>query len=329
MSLDPSVAAVRLAVRQGLADVGDHPVLVACSGGADSLALLAAAVFEARSRPWYVVGVTVDHGLQEGSTQRASQVVAQMAGLGVDETVSVSVSVEARGQGVEAAAREARYAVLEQVAQRFSSQVVVLGHTLDDQAETVLLGLARGSGGRSLQGMRPAFGPFRRPLLDVTRSQTQAACRAQGIDWWEDPHNHDPRYTRSRLRHRVLPVLEKEIGPGVTAALARTAALVRADVSALDAIAATALEEQRRSDGVATDGLAVLPSAVVSRVVRLAALEAGCPPSELTSNHVVAVEELAAGTEGPVRHKQIQLPGHVTAYRDGSTLRFRRTAVSG
>jgi len=329
VSLDPSVAAVRLAVRRSVADVGEHPVLVACSGGADSLALLAAAVFEARSRPWQVVGATVDHGLQEGSAQRAGQVVAQMAALGVDETVSVSVSVEARGQGVEAAAREARYAVLEEVAQRFSSEVVLLGHTLDDQAETVLLGLARGSGGRSLQGMRRRFEAFRRPLLDLRRSQTEAACRAQGIEWWEDPHNHDPRFTRSRLRHRVLPMLEEQIGPGVTAALARTAALVRADVSALDTIAATALEERRGPDGVRTDGLGDLPAAVVSRVVRLAALEAGCPPSELTSGHVVAVEELAASAEGPVRHKQVQLPGHVTAYRDGSTLRFRRTAVSG
>ena len=220
MSLDPAVAAVRNAVRRALADVGREPVLVACSGGADSLALLAATVFEARRHQAHVVGVTVDHGLQDGSAEHAARVVEQMAALGADETVSVRVRVEAGGQGPEAAAREARYAVLEEVAGRFGSGVVLLGHTLDDQAETVLLGLARGSGARSLAGMRRSFPPYRRPLLDVTRAQTTAACAAAGIDVWLDPQNEDARFTRARVRHRVLPVLEQELGPGVAASLA-------------------------------------------------------------------------------------------------------------
>ena len=329
MTLDPSVAAVRLAVRRGVDDVGEQPVLVACSGGADSLALLAATVFEARAAAWQVVGVTVDHRLQPGSTAHAGEVVAQMAGLGVDETASVSVSVESRGRGLEAAAREARYAALEELASRFGSAVVLLGHTEDDQAETVLMGLVRGSGARSLMGMRPRFGPFRRPLLQVTRAQTEAACRALGIRWWDDPHNDDPRFTRSRLRRRVLPVLEEELGPGVAAALARTGDLVRDDVVALQSIAEEALSEHRDGPGLDAVGLAALPRAVTSRVLRAAAQEAGCPASELTREHVLAVQELVVGPEGPVRHKQVQLPGHVTAYREGSTLRFRPTAVSG
>jgi tRNA(Ile)-lysidine synthase len=329
VTLDASVAAVRLAVRRELHDVGDGPVLVACSGGADSLALLEATVFEARTSSSYVVGVTVDHGLQPASDRRAHQVVTQMAGLGVDETVAVSVKVESKGSGVEAAARDARYAVLEEVAERFGSGVVLLGHTLDDQAETVLMGLVRGSGGRSLVGMRPRFGPFRRPLLQVRRSQTEAACRARGIEWWDDPHNHDPRFTRSRLRHRVLPVLEEELGPGVSAALARTADLLRDDVLTLDLLAEEALVRHGTDDGLDITGLEAVPVAVVSRVLRSAAIGVGCPPSELSKEHVDAVEELVRGAEGPVRHKQVQLPGHVTAYRDGSTLRFRRTAVSG
>ena len=117
---------------------------------------------------------------------------------------------------------------------------MLLGHTLDDQAETVLLGLTRGSGGRSLAGMRRAFGVFRRPLLDLTRAQTEPACRAEGIDWWTDPANDDPRFTRSRVRHDVLPLLETELGPGVAATLARTADLLRADVEPLDELAAAA-----------------------------------------------------------------------------------------
>ena len=178
--------------------------------------------------------MTVDHGLQEGSAEHTSRVVAQMAALGVDETASARVSVVAEGRGPEAAAREARYAVLTELAERSGADTVLLGHTLDDQAETVLLGLTHGSGARSLAGMRPAFAPFRRPLLDVTRAQTEAACRAAGIDFWVDPHNGDPRFTRSRVRHTVLPVLEAELGPGVAATLARTAAQLREDADALD-----------------------------------------------------------------------------------------------
>src|SRR5690349_8254097 len=177
---DPAVAATRLAVRRVVA-AGSAPVLVACSGGADSLALLAAAVFEARDQPWPVVGVTVDHALREDSGEVATRVVGQMAELGADETAAIRVEVRAEGQGIEAAARQARYAVLEEIADRFGSTTVLLGHTRDDQAETVLLGLTRGSGARALAGMRRAYGVFHRPFLDLTRAQTEQACVAQGI----------------------------------------------------------------------------------------------------------------------------------------------------
>ncbi len=329
MTLDPALAAVRLAVRRALVDVGDQPVLVACSGGADSLALLAACVFEARSTAWRVVGVTVDHGLQEGSTERAAAVVSQMAALGADETMSVRVRVDAPGVGPEAAAREARYAALGQAAASLDAHVVLLGHTLDDQAETVLLGLTRGSGGRSLSGMRRCYDDYRRPLLDVTRVQTEAACRAEGISWWDDPHNDDPRFLRSRVRRSVLPVLERELGPGVVAALARTADQLRADTEALDDLAEALLDRTRSGTGleVALDASALeaQPPALVSRVLRRAALDAGAPAAELFAVHVAALSGVLHGT---VRG-EVQLPGHLTAYRAGDTLRFRRTAVAG
>ena len=330
MSLDPARAAVRLGVRLSLADDdssggGGGGVVVACSGGADSLALLAATVFEARKIDRRVVGAVVDHGLQAGSAEQTARVVKQMASLGVDETVAMRVTVETDGRGVEAAAREARYAVLEEVAERFGASVVLLGHTLDDQAETVLLGLARGSGGRSIAGMRRAFEMFRRPLLDVSRAQTEAACAADGIEFWTDPHNSDPRFTRSRVRHTVLPLLERELGPGVALTLARTADLLRPDMQALDDLADLAFLEARVGDGLDTAALTEQPEAVRSRVLRLAALAAGSPRSELFHVHVRALDGL---THGRVRG-EVQLPGHVTAVRDGDHLRFRPTEPLG
>ncbi|MFA6298617.1 MAG: tRNA lysidine(34) synthetase TilS [Nocardioides sp.] len=326
MSLDADVAAVRLAVRRrGVMDVGHGTVLVACSGGADSLALLAAAVFETRAGPGRVVGVTVDHGLQDGSAEHTARVVAQMVGLGADETASARVQVEASGQGPEAAAREARYTVLQEMAGHFGAEAVLLGHTLDDQAETVLLGLTRGSGGRSVAGMRPTFDGFRRPLLGIRRSQTEAACRAEGIDFWTDPHNDDPRFTRSRVRHTVLPLLERELGPGVAETLARTAEQLRPDMEALDRLAEAALATYLADGGFDVRAIEELEQAVRTRMLRLAAVHAGCPPGELFAVHVDALERQVWNRDQ--LPKEIQLPGHVTAYRQGDHLRFRRTVV--
>jgi tRNA(Ile)-lysidine synthase len=321
LTLHPAVAAVRLGVRRALADVEPgETVVVACSGGADSLALLAATVFEARKSGWRVVGATVDHGLQEGSAPHADRVVAQMAGLGADETVAVRVTVDPGGRGIEAAAREARYAVLGEVASRLGSRVVLLGHTLDDQAETVLLGLVRGSGGRSIAGMRHGFDEFRRPLLEVTREQTEAACAAEGIEAWEDPHNLDPRFTRARIRHLVLPVLEEQLGPGVAAALARTADSLQADLAALDDAAEACLAAVADSDGLRVAELARQPLAIRTRVLRLAALAAGSPASELFRVHVLAMDDLLCGAGD----RSVDLPGHLRCGRRGDRLVLER-----
>jgi tRNA(Ile)-lysidine synthase len=246
---DPAVAAVRLAVRRTLREIepGDL-VLVACSGGADSLALAGALAFEAARSGHRAGGITVDHGLQEGSDERAADVVRTMAGLGLDPVEAVRVVVGQSG-GPEAAAREARYAALADAAARHRATAVLLGHTLDDQAETVLLGLARGSGARSLAGMAKAAGRYRRPLLDLDRDLIRRACLAMGLAPWDDPHNGDPVFARARIRRDVLPVLEKELGPGVAAALARTARMLRDDADALDAWAERALREAATPSG--------------------------------------------------------------------------------
>lgn len=324
MSLHPSIAAVRRAVRTDFADLAPGArIVVACSGGADSLALLSAVVFTGRSAGWHVIGATVDHGLQAGSAEHADQVVVQMAGLGVDETVRARASVDAPGLGPEAAARRARYAVLEQLAESFGADAVALGHTRDDQAETVLLGLARGSGARSLAGMRRRYDVFRRPLLDVSRDDTVTACQVEGIEVWEDPHNADPAYTRVRVRTRVLPVLEHELGPGIAQALARTADLLRADTEALDRQAVAAYDALAADGAPALEasGLERLDEAVATRVLRLCAVSAGATDGELFAVHVRALADLAAGR----LRGEVQLPGRITAYLDGGTLRFRPT----
>ena len=324
MGPDPAVAACRRGVRAVLEPLDPgRSVIVACSGGADSLALLAATVHEARARALRVLGATVDHGLLAGSDELARRVVEQMAEVGADETIAARVTVEGSGLGVEAAAREARYAVLQEMAERFDAALVLLGHTRDDQAETVLMGLARGSGGRSIAGMRRGFDRFRRPLLDVTRAQTEAACAAEGLEAWQDPFNDDPRFTRARVRSTVLPVLERELGPGVAAALARTADALRDDMELLDRLTDELLEQAvtTPASGVvalAVDVLAGADAALRRRALRRAAVVAGAIDAELFRDHVLALDSLVTDWHG---QKWIDLPGPVRAVRrDGAVV---------
>ena len=321
MTLHPALATVRLPVRAALSGLAEGDVVaVACSGGADSLSLASAAVFEGRKRGLRVVGVTVDHALQPWSAEQAERVVVQLAAIGVDETVTARVTVDTgTGVGPEAAAREARYAVLEEVAARLGARVVLLGHTMDDQAETVLLGLARGSGGRSLQGMRPSFGVFARPLLGVRRADTVTACLVEGLDVWDDPHNSDPGFTRVRVRERVLPVLEAELGPGIAETLARTADQLREDTHLLDDLAQSLLGDAVQEDGLDVEVLATAPPALRHRALHRGALAAGVPASELTRGHVLEVDRLLVDWRG---QRWVDLPGHRRALRRDGLLVF-------
>ena len=310
--LSPVVAAVRNAVRASLAGLapGDL-VLAACSGGPDSLALAAALAFTAPRAGLRAGAVTVDHGLQEGSAGRAADVAATLRGLGLDPVRAVAVSVTGGG-GPEAAARTARYAALEAAAADLGAAAVLLGHTLDDQAETVLLGLARGSGARSLAGMPPRRGIFLRPLLGVRRQATADACAALGLSPWADPHNADRRFARVRVRLDALPALEAALGPGVAEALARTAGQLRDDAEVLEQIVAG-------ERTVAAASLAGLPGAVRSRVLRSAALAAGCPAGALTAAHVTRIDELVTNWHG---QRWIDLPGGVRATRRSGQVLF-------
>jgi tRNA(Ile)-lysidine synthase len=336
MGPHPAVAAIRLAVRRVLHHVLDEValapdglsgspgraplVLAACSGGADSMALATALAFEARKFNIRAGAVTVDHGLQAGSTARALEVAARLRELGLSPVDAVGVTVDGRG-GPEAAARDARYAALDAAAQTHGATAVLLGHTRDDQAETVLLALARGSGTRSLSGMAAVNGRYRRPFLLLDRDTVRTACLAQGIDVWEDPHNADSAYTRSRVRHEALPVLEKSLGKGIVEALARTAQLSRDDADALDQWAATAERDVVDGEGgLDTRRLYALPAAVRRRVLRRAAIGAGAPAGSLFARHIEEADRLVTDWRG---QKPLNLPGGVTAGRRGGRLFFQ------
>ena len=248
-------------------------MLVALSGGPDSLALAAAVAFEAPRAGIAAGAVIVDHGLQPGSDAVAARAAEQAAALGLAPVRVERVEVGADG-GPEGAARAARYAALGRAARQEGATAVLLAHTLDDQAETVLLGLARGAGATSLHGMAPVTGLWRRPLLGIRRATTVQACADAGLDPWNDPHNADPSYTRVRVRARVLPVLEAELGPGVAEALARTAEQLREDDTALDAFAEEVAEDlaDHAEAGLTlpVGALAANPAALRQRLVRFA-----------------------------------------------------------
>ncbi len=309
----PAVAEVRAAVRPALRGSG-QPVLVACSGGADSLALAAAVAFEAPRAGVPAGAVTVDHGLQPGSAERAAATAALLRNVGLAPVSVVAVDVRRAG-GPEAAAREARHAALASAARDHGARVA-LGHTLDDQAETVLLGLGRGSGPRSVAGMveeRTAGGAtWWRPFLGVRRATTRAACAALELPVWDDPWNDDPAYTRVRLRTEVLPLLEDVLGGGVAAALARTAGQLREDLDALDELAAATWTP---GADLRVDDVAGLPAALRRRVLRLWLREAAVP--DLQAVHLGAVDALLVRWRGQGR---VDLPGGAGVVRTSGTL---------
>ncbi|HEX6888330.1 MAG TPA: ATP-binding protein [Candidatus Nanopelagicales bacterium] len=366
-------------------------MLVALSGGPDSLALLAGTVVVGRELGLLVAAVVVDHGLQRGSAQVAARAAEQARILGCEDVRVTRVAVDQGpgSGGPEAAARRARHAeLLRQAGVRAAGDrpipaaqadlpagvgatgageppaaagtVILLGHTRDDQAETVLLGLARGSGTRSLAGMSGRSGLLRRPLLDLPRSvvhaaAAQAAAEDPRLAPWLDPHNRDRAFARGRVRAEAIPALEAALGPGVVEALARSARLARADADALDAWAdqvwadcrldpeaemraaaqgwspAARPGEPRRvaatRPGVwrllwppAPPPVVSLPLAVRTRVVRRFLLAAGCPAGALTAEHV---ERVTALLDRPPGHGEVALPGRRRARREGQALAVR------
>jgi tRNA(Ile)-lysidine synthase len=294
--------------------------LVALSGGPDSLALAAATAFEAPRAGIRAGAVIVDHGLQAGSADAAAHAARQAEALGLAPVIVRTVSV-GRDGGPEAAARSARYAALHDVAAETEARAVLLGHTLDDQAETVLLGLARGSGPASVQGMAQVSGLFRRPLLGIRRSATVAFCADSGLEPWHDPQNDDPAFARVRVRQTVLPTLEGELGPGIAEALARTAEQLREDSEALDHFAAELAEDlaEHSEAGLALPvaALAANPSALRQRLIRLAVFSEFAV--SLSRTHTLEVARLVTDWHG---QGPLDLPG-IRVERHGGLVTFR------
>ena len=314
--MSSSLPAIRGAVRACLEklDAGDK-VVVAVSGGADSLALAYALSMEHKKFALQLQAVTIDHQLQKMSGQQAMEVVSQMNSLGIDcAIVKVSVNIT---EGLEASARKARYEALNELA----ADAIFLGHTHNDQAENVLLGLARGSGTRSLSGMAEVNGKYIRPFLAITREQTESACAEIELTPWNDPHNKDSQFARVRVRTEALPTLEKTIGPGIADALVRSAQLLRDDADALDAWSEqeiTGIDLLNLDCALLLD----LPRAIRTRIIRRAVYTAGAPAGSLSAEHVGAVEALicAWNGQGPAH-----LPGGVKVERFSGRLSLSRT----
>ncbi len=305
-----AVPAVRNAVRAWLEkfEAGDK-ILVAVSGGADSLALAYALSVESEKLAISVVGVTVDHQLQSASSSQAEKVVEQLAKFGLTCAIK-KVTVDIK-EGLEASARKVRYEAINEMAIQENADAVFLGHTKDDQAETVLLGLARGSGTRSLSGMAEHNGIYIRPLLEITRIQNEQFCKEVGLDYWNDPHNQDSQFARVRVRTEALPVLEKSIGPGISDALARSAHLLRDDADALDSWAQSEVTHLNLQD-LDCAHLQALPRAIRTRILRFAIYAAGAPSGSVSADHVSGVEALISAWSG---QGALNLPGGVRVER--------------
>lgn len=305
----------------------DSLVLVACSGGPDSLALASVAAYFGRTQQFRVGAVVVDHQLQDGSADVAARTAATLNAMGLDPVEVRTVSVQQYGVGPEAAARTARYAALDAAASQHGAHSVLLGHTLDDQAEQVLLGLARGSGTRSLAGMPVRRGKYLRPLLGLRRTEIEEICAVEGLDPWQDPSNADPAYLRSRVRQQVMPYLEETLGGAVATSLHRSARILAQDADYLDAVALAEYQKMvpQPDPGSETAGsetavpktvelpqarMRQLAPAIAQRVLALAVVELGGvqPSFERTLAAMALLER--RGSAGP-----IELAGKVSVAR--------------
>jgi len=297
-------------------------VLLAVSGGGDSMCLLHAMYALRRLLRIRLAVVHVDHAQRPESEADARYVRRAAEKLGLACTVYRVGERIARGASPEAWLREQRYRLFEHAADDTGSDLVATAHTANDQAETVLTAALRGGGLEAVAGIPPARDRFVRPMLDVTREETHAACRALRIRPRPDPMNQDRRYLRAALRHDVIPALERATGRGVVEALARTGEGLRGDAELLRLLAEDAAAEVATENGTAWRLHAVrlreLPVPVGSRVVLHVLRALGA--REATRAHVESVLDLATGRPG----RRVDLPGGLVAVRERSSVRLSR-----
>jgi tRNA(Ile)-lysidine synthase len=325
--LSPAMADIRRAIRDAWDQVGltkGSTVAVACSGGADSLALASAALFEGKRADLKVIAAIVNHNLQEGSKEVALKTQGLLTEMGFDLVEVVDVVVQQNSLGMEAAARNSRYEALAEFANKHNAAFTMLGHTLDDQAETVLLGLARGSGAKSMAGMPTlsSDGKYLRPLLKITRKETVSYCEDLGLEYWSDPQNLDTKFSRVKARLKVLPVLEEELGPGIAQALSRTAEILQDDISYLEDQADQAFKEVAKTTNnsvvIDVSGLEKLPKAIANRVIHTSLSLMGAEPAKV---QIDAVMDLVNNWHG---QKPLTLPS-VRVERKGKKIILKST----
>lgn len=315
----PATVAIRAAIRPHLELIpAGEVVLIGCSGGADSMALAVGTKLESTSHR--IIPVVVDHGLQQNSAKVAEETCTLLRSRGFEEIFQARASVMVT-DGLEASARRARYQIFHQALETYGAENFFLAHTQNDQAETVLLGLARGSGTRSLSAMAERNLPFIRPLLGLTRETTEKFCDEQSIKYWQDPHNDDLTFTRVRIRKNVLPIMEKELGPGITSALARSARIFREDADALDLWAEKVFTQSSDPKNFEIETLEKLPIAVRSRVLRMAIYAAGAPSGSISADHLLPIEALVTEWKG---QGEVSLPGGVKVSRISGRLSLSR-----
>jgi tRNA(Ile)-lysidine synthase len=327
---------VAAAVRKALEGLGtpraEEALVVALSGGPDSVALADALARAAAVRGFRVVAAHLDHGLRPGSADDARFCAALAGRLGIAfRSACADVAAARRGRGLEEAARDARYAFLREVAREAGARFIAVAHTRDDQAETVLLRLLRGSGSQGLAAMPPRSGALLRPLLGVSRLQVMDYLAARGLEWREDPSNADQALLRNRVRRELIPYLESRFNPSLRATLARSAAILADEADALASEAGRLLAAVRRSDAdgvlLSRDGLRAAPRAVARLALRQALEQLGGRRG-VGAVHVERLLDMALRSDGALR--RLELPGGREALARFGLLRLgpRRAATS-
>ena len=323
--LTPAIALTRRATREALAELKPKKLLLAVSGGADSLAMSAAVAFEARKLGIEVAAAVIDHALQANSAEVATQAAERLATLGIDQVIVQRVVVKKSGDGMEAAARDARYQALEKIRSKQKADWIVLGHNLDDQAETVLLGLARGSGLRSIAGMSAVDRERKllRPLLDVSRETLRQACSDAGVSFWDDPHNQDSKFARVRVR-KLAGELEKNLGPGFAQALARTAQSAAEADEVITDLASKLVKKSLVKAGARQVSYQVSALEKAKDAVRRKALHIICQSAgakNISRSQILAIDELLTNWHG---QKKSSLSG-ITVERVANQLVVKST----
>ena len=309
----------RLALRQALKSLnpGDR-VLVAVSGGADSLLLAHCLNLEGESTALHISAVIVDHQLQERSGDIALQTKKKLLEMGIPEVHVITVEI-VKKDGLEADARTARYEALTEFAAKERATAIFLGHNQDDLAESVLLGLTQGSGTKSLAGMTKQAGLYFRPFLSLSREEIVEACAEAHIEYWNDPHNEDERFTRVKIRKQILPLMESQLGPGIKEALARSARIFREDSDALDTLTEEIFATIADPGSIEVELLERLPVALRKRVIRRALARLGA--TRISAEHLDWVEALIGQWHG---QGAVALPAGVTARRESGRLALSR-----